>query len=180
MGDNMSRDDSSQRAGMISHDVSRVDLKPGDHIYCYRGVPPLLCISHHGIYVGERDCEVIHFSKSSGITSCSLSSFLEGDQLRLVSYNEPYLFKSLKKSESSHCIKSRPAADVISTAKYYLKYPRNFGDYNPLVNNCESFAFYCKTKLPDFNGQGARLKGLLVPLGIAADLFEAVYSTGQI
>ena len=188
MGNNQSRDDSSQRAGLIFHDVRKRDLKPGDHIYSYRGVPPLLCYSHHGIYIGERDCEVIHFDAPPGgtkcrssatIRSCSLSSFLDGNQLRLVSYDEPFLFKVLKKSESSHCIESRPAEDVISTAKYYLNNPHMWDDYSAYDNNCESFAFYCKTELPDFTGQGARLKGLNVPKAIGADLFEAVYSQGQ-
>ncbi|XP_019860124.1 PREDICTED: uncharacterized protein LOC109588392 [Amphimedon queenslandica] len=52
-------DDSASRIGYISHAIDKKDLKPGDHIFCNR----LLSIyNHHGIYIGERDCEVIHFS----------------------------------------------------------------------------------------------------------------------
>lgn len=90
-------DDSSKRAGLIIHSVYKSDLKPGDHIYCYRA---LFAYSHHGIYIGERDCEVIHFagrtgetkSKSTaGIRKCTLAEFLDGDQLRLVAYDTQQL-----------------------------------------------------------------------------------------
>ena len=50
-------DDSADRVGYIFHSCSVDDLKPGDHIYCHR-----FLYSHHGIYIGERGCEVIHFS----------------------------------------------------------------------------------------------------------------------
>ena len=48
-------DDSLDRVGYISHAVSEEDLKPGDHIYCHRSI-----YTHHGIYIGEPDCQVIH------------------------------------------------------------------------------------------------------------------------
>ena len=50
-------DTSETRAGNLSHAVDRNELEPGDQIYCYRGL-----YTHHGIYIGEPDCEVIHFS----------------------------------------------------------------------------------------------------------------------
>ena len=50
-------DDSGSRVGFVSHAIDEKDLKPGDHIYCHR-----IGYSHHGIYIGEPDCEVIHFS----------------------------------------------------------------------------------------------------------------------
>ena len=52
-------DDSASRVGYFIHSVEKRDLKPGDHIYCHRG--PFV-YNHHGIYIGERGCEVIHFS----------------------------------------------------------------------------------------------------------------------
>ena len=52
-------DDSYDRVGWISHAIEKRNLKPGDHIYSYRAGS---AYSHHGIYVGEEDCEVIHFS----------------------------------------------------------------------------------------------------------------------
>ena len=50
-------DDSCDRAGYFIHSIDKSDLRPGDHIYCHRKL-----YNHHGIYIGERDCEVIHFS----------------------------------------------------------------------------------------------------------------------
>ena len=50
-------DDSHDRVGYIFHSVAKSDLKPGDHIYCHR-----MLYNHHGIYIGEHGCEVIHFS----------------------------------------------------------------------------------------------------------------------
>lgn len=124
MGQTESKDDSCQRAGILFHDVSRSVLKPGDHIYCYRA---LGLYSHHGIYINKPGCEVIHFSggqtssKSSAcIRACTLSEFLDGAQLRLVSYDEPFLLKLIKKSVSSHCLESDPAQTVIRRAEHLL------------------------------------------------------------
>ena len=50
-------DDSVSRVGYLSHWIDEKDLKPGDHIYCIRSI-----YNHQGIYIGERGCEVIHFS----------------------------------------------------------------------------------------------------------------------
>ena len=78
-----------------------------------------------------------------------------GDQLRLVAYGVTTLEKVIKRAESSHVYESRPAKDVIATAEYYLDNPRSFGEYDVVFNNCESFAFYCKTKnIFNVAGQG--------------------------
>lgn len=58
----MATDDSADRVGHFSHAIEPKDLKPGDQIYCYR-IPGFY--THHGIYIGEDDCEVIHFSIGS-------------------------------------------------------------------------------------------------------------------
>ena len=50
------------------------DLKPGDHIYCHSSA--LFFYSHHGIYIGEPGCEVIHFS---GIPDSKLGSQSSSD-----------------------------------------------------------------------------------------------------
>ena len=68
MADN-SEDDSVERVGYIFHYISQENLKPGDHIYCRR-----LGYSHHGIYIGEHDCEVIHFSGGKKGSSLKISS----------------------------------------------------------------------------------------------------------
>jgi hypothetical protein len=52
-------DDDSERVKWPSNAINRTDIKPGDHIYCIRGV-----YSHHGIYVGEPGCEIIHLAGS--------------------------------------------------------------------------------------------------------------------
>lgn len=64
-----SEDDSVERVGYIFHYISEENLKPGDHIYCRR-----LGYSHHGIYIGEDDCEVIHFSGGKKGSSLKISS----------------------------------------------------------------------------------------------------------
>ncbi|XP_011409500.1 PREDICTED: uncharacterized protein LOC105316360, partial [Amphimedon queenslandica] len=69
--------------GAFSHAIDVKDLKPGDHIYCHRSA--LFFYSHHGIYVGEPDCEVIHFSgiPDSKIGSSSDSSLDDETKLLL-------------------------------------------------------------------------------------------------
>lgn len=63
----VSDDDSNQRGGVISHIITREDLRPGDHIYCWG---TLYTYAHHGIYTGNPLHEVIHFAeKSGGFTS---------------------------------------------------------------------------------------------------------------
>ena len=49
--------------------IDERDLKEGDHIYCQRKIG---FYTHHGIYIGEPDCEVIHFSGPDGATSGEL------------------------------------------------------------------------------------------------------------
>ena len=152
-----SADDSKRRAGFCNHTVYEEDLMPGDHIYSYRcfGV-----YSHHGIYTGENGQEVIHFSgtdkksKTTAVVQAStLEKFLYEDgiiirgatQLRLVSYGEHFLTKFLKRNGTAHCIESKPAYEVLKKAKHYLRYPGHWDEYDLLDNNCESFAFFCKT-----------------------------------
>ena len=121
-----SEDDSKRRVGLFTHGVEKWDLKPGDHIYVYQ-----IVISHHGIWTGEDKNEVIHFSTKPGVNgikicACTLEEFLKDPitgrklQLRLTPYDEGLISKLVKRSGTAHCIKSRPAADVIATAKYCL------------------------------------------------------------
>ncbi|KAL0709590.1 hypothetical protein Bca4012_016568 [Brassica carinata] len=48
--------------GFLSQQISRDELKPGDHIYSWRRA---YIYSHHGIYVGNGD--VIHFTCGGGL-----------------------------------------------------------------------------------------------------------------
>ena len=144
------KDDSKERAGFLFHMVFEDDLKPGDHIYAYRlaGV-----YAHHGIYIGEPDVEVIHFDgdKLAGnacIQSCTYEEF-KGFALfaRLVAYDVSPFASFFKRAHTAHQYKSRPAKDVVKTAKYFLENPEEYGKYNFLFNNCETFAIYCKTEM---------------------------------
>ncbi|KAG7550847.1 LRAT-like domain [Arabidopsis thaliana x Arabidopsis arenosa] len=48
--------------GLLSNQISRETLKPGDHIYSWRNA---YIYSHHGIYVGDE--KVIHFTRGGGL-----------------------------------------------------------------------------------------------------------------
>lgn len=138
-------DNSSHRVNLFSHAVSKNQLEPGDHIYAYRA--PVY--RHHGIYIGEEDCEVIHFSgvskSEARVRSCTLQKFCDGKQLRLVAYGQFIPLKALKRSDSCHILKSDPVQTVLQRAKQIRKNPHMWANYNLLFNNCEHFAVYCKT-----------------------------------
>ena len=182
-----SEDDSKRRAGLFTHGVKKWDLKPGDHIYVYRFFGSY---SHHGIYTGEDENEVIHFSTKSGgftICACTLEEFLKDpiigrkSQLRLTPYDEGLISKLVKRSGTAHCIKSRPAADVIATAKYYLKNP--WHEYGLFFNNCESFAFYCKTGIEMPAGVSSQVytiaKAIVPGAKYTEDIIDVSMSIGQ-
>jgi len=151
-------DDSAKRVGFFSHYITEDLLRPGDHLYCYRAIG---IYSHHGIYIGKKDCEVIHFSgdvtksKSSAyIHKATLKEFTGDHDMRLIAYDESILAKVLNWKSTGHILKSRPYFEVIATAEYYLQHPEEWAKYNLLFNNCESFACYCKTKWKHLNAQG--------------------------
>ena len=150
------QDDSANRVGYFSHAIEKKDLKPGDHIYTHR---TLYAHSHHGIYIGEPDCEVIHFSgdptgslrnKTSSlcqVRTTTLSDFCEGNTLRLVAYNVNTT------SNSSHTVKAMPLPETVKVAKHFLSNPKKFGEYEIRNNNSETFACFCKTGLMDIGAQ---------------------------
>ncbi|CAN6811366.1 unnamed protein product [Brassica oleracea var. botrytis] len=53
---------SLKKMGFLSQQISRDELKPGDHIYSWRNA---YIYAHHGIYVGNG--EVIHFTCGGGL-----------------------------------------------------------------------------------------------------------------
>nr|VDC86519.1 unnamed protein product [Brassica oleracea] len=53
---------SLKKMGFLSQQISRDELKPGDHIYSWRNA---YIYAHHGIYVGNGD--VIHFTRGGGL-----------------------------------------------------------------------------------------------------------------
>lgn len=193
-------DDSNERVWYLSHRVSRWELTPGDHIYVYRMAG---AYNHHGIYVGEEDCEVIHFSGTSGkasfvlnaamlnvgrfffnkidgkksnakVQKTSLEDFCDGSELRLAAYDCNTLTTVLSRGGTCYVDKSRPADDVIATAKYYLENPESWPKYNVETNNCAHFAYYCKTGKELLFG-GVSLHRTLNPFyKIVSDLFHGV------
>ena len=162
-------DRSYSRVGYLFHNVDRSSLAPGDHIYVYRRT---WTYSHHGIYVGEHDCDVIHFtgtsdagcsfvlskamshhdSKLTGPKSSArvqktlLEDFCDGSEVHLAAYGCPTLTMVLKRSGTCYVQKSRPADEVIARAKYFLEKPNEWPLYNIEHNNCSHFAYYCKTE----------------------------------
>uniref|UniRef100_A0A1X7TIC3 LRAT domain-containing protein n=1 Tax=Amphimedon queenslandica TaxID=400682 RepID=A0A1X7TIC3_AMPQE len=127
--------------GAFSHAIDVKDLKPGDHIYCHRSA--LFFYSHHGIYVGEPDCEVIHFSgipdslpKDSekakeiekklkiSIKSTTLANFQNGSTLRLVAYSCSGT-KNFFAVVSSHYVKAMPPSETVKLAKHFMIIRRN-------------------------------------------------------
>ena len=141
-------DDSNKRAGLIFHNVSEDELRPGDHIYVYRLLPAPY--AHHGIYIGEQDMEVIHFVKeftnNTQVVSCTLEEFKGKSTkfIHLVAYDASPLATFTKTTLSYNQRKSRPAEEVIEKAKYYLEHPEEYTKYNLFRNNCETFVIYCK------------------------------------
>ena len=97
-------------------------MKAGDHIYIYlryKGVK----YSHHGIYIGDN--RVIHYC--------------QGKIRRSKLYKKSKWYGRtihIRKHESSYSSKR-----VIKRAKKRL----DENKYDPLFNNCEHFAYWCKT-----------------------------------
>ncbi len=144
-------DDSSLRANCFSHKIQPDNLKPGDHIYAYR---KLGTYAHHGIYIGKNESGihiVIHFTGDPGtkkakatakIRRARLDEFLEGAELRLVTYCKD----SVEECGISHALESLPASQVVQTAEYYAKRPDRWENYDFALNNCEHFCIFCKTE----------------------------------
>uniref|UniRef100_A0A1X7UAB0 LRAT domain-containing protein n=1 Tax=Amphimedon queenslandica TaxID=400682 RepID=A0A1X7UAB0_AMPQE len=140
-------DDSAIRVGVTSHAIDKERLKPGDQIYCYRNI-----CTHHGIYIGEPDCEVIHFSGASRINSTTLAEFQYGSTLRLVAYGYSGI-KHLFAIVSSHYIKAMPPSETVKLAKHFRDHAEEWGEYHLKHNNSERFACFCKTGLLDIAAQ---------------------------
>ncbi|CAH2072619.1 unnamed protein product [Thlaspi arvense] len=164
----------NKKMGLFSNQISRDELKAGDHIYSWRSY----VYSHHG------DAKVIHFtrgggleigtgtyldkiivssvpnhggdkpcldcgdqSKLDGVISSCLDCFLSGGKLYIFEYNvSKALFLAKQRGGTCTTAPSDPCHEVISRAEFLLS--RNgFGVYDLVDNNCEDFAIYCKTGL---------------------------------
>jgi hypothetical protein len=118
-------------------------MAQGDHIFAsfyFNGVP----ITHHGIDCG--DGTVIHYDGSK-VCRISKNEFAKGTKIRIKEYGQ-----------------CDPDYLVVHRAEQRL-YERN---YNFFSNNCEHFAYYCKTG----KHKSEQVNNLVV--GVAATGAEAV------
>ncbi|XP_019862395.1 PREDICTED: uncharacterized protein LOC109591018 [Amphimedon queenslandica] len=168
-------DNSANRVGYVSNAITGEEVKPGDHILSQRWFH-----THHGIYIGEPDCEVIHFSgdetgslefkRSSPhcqIRKTTLDKFRDGNRLCLVAYNCSVGSKisSILHSAYCHTEKAMPLSETIELAKYFLNHPKEFGEYDIANNNSETFACFCKTSLMNVAAQLQPTRWIPLPAG---------------
>lgn len=142
--------DDREGRGLFSQVINRELLKPGNHINVKRSDG---LHWHHGIYTGNREREVIHFTgtlsieKNLCISVTTLDEFLNGGTLQLVEYEED---SKWVRDRNSFIMGSKSASEVIATAEELAE---NWRDYN-LFSNCEDFAVACKTrKIPLLEGK---------------------------
>ncbi|OMO96259.1 hypothetical protein COLO4_15387 [Corchorus olitorius] len=154
---------------LFTHRKDSCRLKPGDHIYSFRG---FYSYSHHAIYVSE-DC-VIHFIHTEsddngvsggqeeppckcgyqrnvhlGVVKSCLDCFLSygthfSETLHVYEYEESSLVKKFKRAGTCSTSKSKPPEEVVAVATALHK-ENAFGSYDLVDNNCEHFATFCKT-----------------------------------
>ncbi|KAF3434427.1 hypothetical protein FNV43_RR25530 [Rhamnella rubrinervis] len=148
----------------VPYNKMRVDqLRPGDHIYTWRGYS----YSHHGIYAGNG--EVIHDVRGRG----------------------PYVYSSSPSSSSDNgactLASSEPTSFVLHRANFLLKRGKQsrviLGAYDLFRNNCEDFAIYCKTGLAVRGsipvGRSGQIACLLAAVGFVI-AFKIPYPTSNL
>jgi len=142
------------KVGIFTHDISFEDLKPGDHISAYRRAG--FTTQHHGINLGSKDGGepiIVHFNSYSTTASGTmvkvaeqpLSEFLNGNKLRMVDYDSEVTKAHAKRAGNEQVLRSLPTNLVISIVTYFVTHPDEWHEYNIVINNCESFALFCKT-----------------------------------
>ena len=101
-------------------------MAKGDHIYVYRKWWQLDGLyQHHGIDCG--DGTVIHYRKPSEVVELtSMATFSQGNPVYVMEYHEGFYFV--------HDVAVQRAKSRLGEQKYNL-----------LFNNCEHFAYWCKT-----------------------------------
>ena len=118
--------------------------------------------------MGGKEDEVIHFTGQEKkksmcrIESCTLKNFCKRSQLRLVCYGVSYFEEKVKFPGTCHKEESDCVEIVLARARHYSKHPYEWPEYNHFTNNCEHFAFFCKTGTKVFNsdGQGGHFESL--------------------
>lgn len=163
--------------GILSNKITKLELKPGDHIYSWRRA---YIYAHHGIYIG--DGKVIHFTRGAG-QEIGTGTFLDtifsssspdslgtpcpicGNQASangvilscidcFLSGGELHIFIYnvspfifLAQARGGTCTLAK--SDPSEDVLHRAEYllENGFGFYNLFKNNCEDFAIYCKTGL---------------------------------
>lgn len=95
-------------------------------------------------------------STGDGVVCCSIEEFLSGGDLCLFEYGVERVHLLMKHAGTCTGASSDPPEDVLHRASFLLEY--GFGDYHLFENNCEDFAFYCKTGLLDFTMSCGRIE----------------------
>lgn len=127
--------------------------KYGDVVFCKR---MLDLYRHFGIYIGKHT--VIHFAPEDGdigssavVHKVSLKEFAEGDDVYVMDFTDTYKSKNLVCSilYSSDYQLYTPRQTVIRAKKMLGKRGVNDDGYNLALNNCETFAIWCKTNVAE-------------------------------
>ncbi|KAM6573167.1 hypothetical protein CsatA_017247 [Cannabis sativa] len=171
--------------GFVSNRVQRGDLKEGDHIYSYRAFHTyshhgIYIGDNRVIHYTRTEPKPTHEAAAAVVGACNdcgyrpkaergvviscLDCFLINRFHRLFRFN--YGVSSVEfflKSIGTCSLYNRDAADlVVRRANQMLVQDKgneggNFGEYDILNNNCESFAVYCMTG-NHFSAQAESLK----------------------
>ncbi|XP_014677574.1 PREDICTED: uncharacterized protein LOC106817422 [Priapulus caudatus] len=117
----------------LFHDVTREELRRGDHIYVRHALH-----SRHGIWDGSK---VIHLPpRSAKVSRDSLDEFLHDAALKLFLYGAPWRTTWYEIAGTSEATESDEADIVVRRAESKI------GEYNYNVfsANSKSFARWCK------------------------------------
>ena len=129
-----------------------VKPRKGDVIFCRRGIS---LYKHFGIYIGKG--MVIHFADKSGafngesavVHETSLENFAQGDDVKVMRFPREYHAGScFREEENRDKYHLQSPEETVARAKSKLGM-RGVDDdgYNLFLNNCESFALWCKTNV---------------------------------
>eukprot|EP00483_Globobulimina_turgida_P012706 UN12729 len=161
----------------MSHTISKCDLAPGDHIYCWR---KSYLYQHHGIYFGDGevinfDGEIINASAASVIKQ-TLDQFSNGDTIKKVKYNVSKTYFTFCRAGSCNVLKKDDSKVIVQRAKSALGSGK--GKYNVIDWNCETFCLWCTLGgryTNSVQSTSTPISGLGAALGMFAGPFGAVF-----
>ncbi|KAF3433990.1 hypothetical protein FNV43_RR25093 [Rhamnella rubrinervis] len=143
--------------GLMSNEIRREQLNPGDHIYTWR---LSYSYSHHGIYVGNG--KVIYLARAPGliifslshelspsypsgedlVVCCSIEAFLCGGDLYLYEYGVMTALFLIKRGGTCTPFTSDPPNDVLHRASILVE--KGFGDYHLLKTTVKTSQYIAK------------------------------------